>query len=161
MTPLRPAFAAPRDLTNAVATGLWPVTSGLLFTPEKRPTGPWLHPFSNEAFSIRHHGEAIITFGEIQVLMNSKLLRKNAAVSPCCSSLPSRLYLDHSHCPVLAPATLARCRLPARFLIATCSMSLIPSAPLAHALSASLLSTVANHYVTNTLIALSKPGYTC
>src|SRR6266536_5854637 len=26
---------------------------------------------------------------------------------PTCSSLPSRLYLDHSHCPVLAPATLA------------------------------------------------------
>src|SRR5438477_3423992 len=24
-----------------------------------------------------------------------------------CSSLPLRLYLDHSHCPVLAPATLA------------------------------------------------------
>ena len=35
-------------------------------------------------------------------MLNSKLAR-----CPTCSSLPSRLYLDHSHCPVLAPATLA------------------------------------------------------
>jgi hypothetical protein len=35
-------------------------------------------------------------------MLNLKLAR-----CPTCSSLPSRLYLDHSHCPVLVPATLA------------------------------------------------------
>src|SRR5437588_12038819 len=76
---------------------------------------------------------------------------------PARSLLPSSLYLDHSHCPVLAPATLAalpstrtiETRLlpsslaathrgfafyvafPKRSIpsLATCSMSLIPSAP--------------------------------
>jgi hypothetical protein len=38
------------------------------------------------------------------VLLNSYL--KLARV-PTRSLLPSQLYLDHSHCPVLAPATLA------------------------------------------------------
>src|SRR5437868_13098875 len=37
-----------------------------------------------------------------RILSDLKLAR-----FPTCSSLPSRLYLDHSHCPVLAPATLA------------------------------------------------------
>src|SRR5213083_3294760 len=90
------------------------------------------------------------------------------------SSLPSRFYLDHSHCPVLAPATLAalpstraipdrdvfyvafpKSSIVSRLLplarplphgftghvarpsrsipfVATCSMSLIPFAPLLH-----------------------------
>src|SRR5438105_4834629 len=48
---------------------------------------------------------------------------------PTCSSLPSRFCLDHSHCPVLAPATLAALPSTPRFPIATCSMSLLPSAP--------------------------------
>ena len=37
-----------------------------------------------------------------KILSDLKLAR-----FPTPSSLPSRLYLDHSHCPVLAPATLA------------------------------------------------------
>src|SRR5438309_11234323 len=85
-------------------------------------------------------------------MLNLKLARR-----PTCSSLPSRLYLDHSHCPVLAPATLAALpstraietrslptslaathrgfafyvALPKSSIpsIATCSMLLIPSAP--------------------------------
>src|SRR2546423_10019675 len=85
-------------------------------------------------------------------MLNLKLARR-----PTCSSLPSRLYLDHSHCPVLAPATLAALpstraietrslptslaathrgfafyvALPKSSIpsIATCSMSLITSAP--------------------------------
>src|SRR5207248_4822139 len=52
------------------------------------------------------------------------------AHSPICSSLPARLYLDHSHCHVLAPATLAALPSTRAIPIATCSMSLIPSAPL-------------------------------
>src|SRR6266699_4421418 len=57
------------------------------------------------------------------------------------SLLPSSLYLDHSHCLVLAPASQLRCRLPARLKLvrfpahsplptaALPSMSLSPNAP--------------------------------
>jgi hypothetical protein len=76
---------------------------------------------------------------------------------PARSSLPSRLYLDHSHCPCLRQLPWLRCRLPARLKLvcfpahspathrgfafyvafpkrsipslATCSMSLFPKAP--------------------------------
>src|SRR5206468_5965903 len=67
------------------------------------------------------------------------------ALSPHSLAVTSQLYLDHSHCPVLAPATLAAlpstCAIPDRDVfyvafpkrsipsLATCSMSLIPSAP--------------------------------
>ena len=40
----------------------------------------------------------------------------------------SQLYLDRSHCPCLRQLPKLRCRLPARFPIATCSISLIPFA---------------------------------
>src|SRR6266550_4360737 len=45
-----------------------------------------------------------------QTPMNTSAVRPpdlKLARCPTCSALPSRLYLDHSHCPVLAPATLA------------------------------------------------------
>jgi hypothetical protein len=85
--------------------------------------------------------------------------------APFARRYPSRLYLDHSHCPVLAPANLAALpstraietrSLPssltathrgfafyvafpkAPFPIATCSMSLIPSAPLQAAYTANI-----------------------
>ena len=64
---------------------------------------------------------------------------------PASSPLPSRLCLDHSHCPVLVPATLAalpstraipnrdvfHVAFPKRSIpsLATCSMLVIPSAP--------------------------------
>ncbi len=38
---------------------------------------------------------------------NARMLNLKLARCPTCSSLPSRLYLDHSHGPVLAPATPA------------------------------------------------------
>src|SRR6266496_4297072 len=75
---------------------------------------------------------------------NARILNLKLAHSPTCSSLPSRLYLDHSHGPVLAPATQLRCRLPARLKLvcfpahsplstaALPSMSLSPSAPFLH-----------------------------
>jgi hypothetical protein len=93
---------------------------------------------------------------------NARMLNLKLAHCPTCSSLPSRLYLDHSHCPVLAPATLAALpstraietrslptslaathrglafyvALPKSSIpsIAACSMSLIPSDPFAHVL---------------------------
>ncbi len=43
---------------------------------------------------------------------------------------PPRLCLDHSHCPVLVPATLAAFPSTRRLPSATCSMSLSPNAPL-------------------------------
>src|SRR6478752_8399387 len=61
--------------------------------------------------------------------------------APPFSLLPSQLYLDHSHGPVLAPATQLRCRLPVRLklvrfpphsplpIAALPSMSLPPKAP--------------------------------
>jgi hypothetical protein len=147
---------------------------------------------------------------------NARMLNLKLAHCPTCSSLPSRLYLDHSHCPVLVPATLAA--LPSTRAIETRSLlsslaathrgfafyvafpkSSIPDRDVFYVadpissietrslptltrsfprhftfyvadpfsshsrrfFSASLVSTVANHYGTNTLIALSKPGYTC
>ena len=39
------------------------------------------------------------------------------------------LYLDHSHCLVLAPATLAALPSTRAIPVATCSISLIPFAP--------------------------------
>ena len=97
-----------------------------------------------------------------QTPMNTSAVRLpdlKLARCPTCSSLPSRLYLDHSHCPVLAPATLAALpstraietrslptslaathrgfafyvALPKSSIpsIATCSMLMIPSAPFA------------------------------
>src|SRR6266487_3591203 len=75
---------------------------------------------------------------------NARILNLKLAHSPTCSSLPSRLYLDHSHGPVLAPATQLRWRLPARLKLvcvpahsplptaALPSMSRVPRAPFPH-----------------------------
>ena len=63
---------------------------------------------------------------------------------PVYSLLPSSLYLDHSHCPVLVPATWLLCRLPVRLklvrfpahpplpIAALPSMYFYPKAPFPH-----------------------------
>jgi hypothetical protein len=53
-----------------------------------------------------------VRFGELAAAGQSTAFADGSEIlklahCPTCSSLPSRLYLDHSHGPVFAPATLA------------------------------------------------------
>src|SRR5438876_6183283 len=48
---------------------------------------------------------------------NARMSNLKLAHSPTCSSLPTRLYLDHSHGPVLAPATQLTRRYPPRLCL--------------------------------------------
>ena len=51
--------------------------------------------------------DAVAAAAEIHGAIDETLFDLKRARFPTFSSLPSRFCLDHSHCPVLAPATLA------------------------------------------------------